>query len=70
MVISLLTLVICVAVLYLKKKAKIKDDQKAVIMMGQAAYQLFGIVYTVFIAVLFIVPILYYIKEIFVIFQS
>lgn len=63
-VISLITLLVCLAGAYLLKKGKITQDQKGIVILSSAAYEIFGIVYAVFVAVLFAVPVLYYLKGI------
>ena len=63
-VISLITLLVCLAGAYLLKKGKITQDQKGIVILSSVAYEIFGIVYAVFVAVLFAVPVLYYLKGI------
>ena len=46
------------------KKGKITQDQKGIVILSSVAYEIFGIVYAVFVAVLFAVPVLYYLKGI------
>ena len=70
LIISLITLLICVAGRYLFKKGIVKQDQKTEGVLGSIAYDIYGVVYALFIALLFIVPILCYLRQILVLIQS
>ena len=39
-------------------------------VLDAAAYEMFGIVYAVFIAFMFLVPMFYYLKQIFILFHE
>lgn len=69
-VISVIALIMCLGCAYLLKKGRITQDQKGVVILSGIAYEIFGILFAVFVALLFAVPALYYLKGIFISMQQ
>lgn len=65
MVISLLTMIMCVAVLLTEKSTKIISE-KVFAVLGGIAYEIFAVIFSVFMALMFAMPILQYLKTIFI----
>lgn len=69
MTVSLMTLLVCVAAAFAKKKKKTLPENLTAVS-GSVAYEIFAIVFVVFMAVMFVVPILRYLRGIFIIMQQ
>ena len=69
MILSIITLFVCLAGWYIARTTK-SEEHKWMTVLDAAAYEIFGIVYAVFIAFMFLVPMFYYLKQIFILFHE